>query len=224
MARDGKAIDASARHGWTIYNGRGHCMTCHAVNPTSPMFTDNLFHNIGVSAHKSDFVQLARKSLTLLQEGSTKQIDELALQTDMSELGRFLVTKRNADIGAFKTPGLRNILLTHPYFRDGSQDTLWDTIDHYNKGGVQNPFLDGGIQRLGLTEPEMDDLVAFVASLTSDQYGCGEEGIRPAKGAVADHAPATRHCCGDGARRQGAGAERVRSATSRRIRPRRIRR
>jgi cytochrome c peroxidase len=35
---------------------------------------------------------------------------------------------------------------------------------------VQNPFLDGGIQRLGLTEPEIDDLVAFLASLTSDQY------------------------------------------------------
>jgi cytochrome c peroxidase len=169
-AGDSKAIDAAARRGWTVFNGKGRCMTCHAVNPTSPMFTDNLFHNIGVSAHKSDFVQLARKSLTLLQEGDTKQIDELALQTDMSELGRFLVTKRNADIGAFKTPGLRNILLTHPYFHDGSQDTLWDTIDHYNKGGVQNPFLDGGIQRLGLTEPEIDDLVAFLASLTSDQY------------------------------------------------------
>jgi cytochrome c peroxidase len=167
---DGKALDASARRGWTVFNGKGRCMTCHAVNPTSPLFTDNLFHNIGVSAHKSDFVQLARKGLALVEKGNTKQIDELALQTDLSELGRFLVTKQTADVGAFKTPGLRNILLTHPYFHDGSQDTLWDTIDHYNKGGVQNPFLDGGIQRLGLTEPEIDDLVAFLASLTSDQY------------------------------------------------------
>ena len=145
-------------------------MTCHAVNPTSPMFTDNLFHNIGVSAHKSNFVELARKGLGLVERGNVKQIDELALQTDLSELGRFLVTKQTADVGAFKTPGLRNILLTHPYFHDGSQDTLWDTIDHYNKGGVQNPFLDGGIQRLGLTEPDIDDLVAFLAALTSDQY------------------------------------------------------
>ena len=67
------------------------------------------------------------------------------------------------------------MLLTHPYFHDGSQDTLWDTIDHYNKGGVQNPFLDGGIQRLGLTEPEIDDLVAFLASLTSDHYAAAAE-------------------------------------------------
>jgi cytochrome c peroxidase len=88
----------------------------------------------------------------------------LALQTDMSELGRFLVTKRNADVGVFKTSGLRNILLTHPYFHDGSQDTLWDTIDHYNKGGRAEPFPDGGIRRLGLSEPEIDDLVAFLVS------------------------------------------------------------
>ena len=43
-------------------------------------------------------------------------------------------------------------------------------IDHYNKGGVPNPFLDGGMQRLGLTEPEIDDLVAFLGTLTSDRF------------------------------------------------------
>jgi cytochrome c peroxidase len=62
------------------------------------------------------------------------------------------------------------VLVTPPYFHDGSQDTLWDVIDHYNKGGVQNPYLDGGIQRLGLSEAEIDDLVAFLASLTGDRY------------------------------------------------------
>jgi cytochrome c peroxidase len=53
---------------------------------------------------------------------------------------------------------------------DGSMVTLWDVVDHYNKGGVANPYLDGGIQRLGLTEPEIDDLVAFLFTLTSDKY------------------------------------------------------
>jgi cytochrome c peroxidase len=88
----------------------------------------------------------------------------------MSELGRFLVTKEPHDIGAFRTMGLRNLLVTEPYFHDGSQATLWDTIDHYNKGGVQNPYLDGGIVPLGLSEPEIDDLVAFLKSLTSPRY------------------------------------------------------
>jgi cytochrome c peroxidase len=97
-------------------------------------------------------------------------VDRAALETDMSELGRFLVTKQRNDVGAFKTSMLRNLVVTGPYFHDGSQETLWDVVDHYNKGGVQNPFLDGGIQRLGLKEAEIDDLVAFLASMTSSRY------------------------------------------------------
>jgi len=89
----------------------------------------------------------------------------------MSVLGRFLVTKKQADIASFKTPDLRNVLITGPYFHDGSQETLWDVVDHYNKGdGVQNPFLDQDIQPLALSESDIDDLVAFMASLTSADY------------------------------------------------------
>jgi cytochrome c peroxidase len=61
--------------------------------------------------------------------------------------------------------------VTGPYFHDGSMETLWDIVDHYNKGdGVTDPWLDEDIQPLALTEPEIDDLVAFLASLTSPQY------------------------------------------------------
>src|SRR6185312_3339228 len=106
----------------------------------------------------------ARKGLELVDSGDPHAVDRAALETDMSELGRFLVTKHASDVGAFKTSTLRNVLVTPPYFHDGSQATLWDVMDHYNKGGVQNPFLDGGIQRLGLSEREIDDLVAFLVS------------------------------------------------------------
>ncbi len=171
MAGDQNAISAQAKRGWAIFNGKGRCMSCHGWNPTQPMFSDNRFHNIGVSAHKSNFVPLARKALALLARGGgAQQLDELAIQTDMSGLGRFLVTKDPHDIGGFRTMGLRNLLVTQPYFHDGSQATLWDVVDHYNKGGVQNPFLDGGIVPLGLSEPEIDDLVAFLATLTSPEY------------------------------------------------------
>jgi cytochrome c peroxidase len=89
----------------------------------------------------------------------------------MSALGRFLVSKKEADTASFKTPGLRNLLLTGPYFHDGSQETLWDVLDHYNKGdGIQNPWLDQDMQPLALTEKEIDNVVAFLASLTSDDY------------------------------------------------------
>ncbi|HTW88921.1 MAG TPA: cytochrome c peroxidase [Candidatus Binataceae bacterium] len=171
MAGDQQALTAQQLRGWAIYNGKGRCMSCHGWNPTQPMFSDNRFHNIGVSAHKSDFVVLARKGLAVIAHGGgAEDIDKLAIQTDMSELGRFLVTKQPHDIGAFRTMDLRNLFVTEPYFHDGSQTTVWDTLDHYNKGGVQNPFLDGGIVPLGLSEPEIDDLAAFLLSLTSARY------------------------------------------------------
>jgi cytochrome c peroxidase len=60
---------------------------------------------------------------------------------------------------------------TGPNFHDGSMQTLWDVVDHYNKGdGASDPWLDEDIQPLALTEPEIEDLVAFLASLTSPQY------------------------------------------------------
>ena len=81
-----------------------------------------------------------------------------------------MVTKQPHDIGAFRTMDLRNLVVTEPYFDDGSQITLWDVGDYFNKGGVQDPYLDRGIVPLGLTEPEIDELVAFLASLTSPEY------------------------------------------------------
>ena len=86
-------------------------------------------------------------------------------------LGRFLVTREEADVAFFKTPTLRNVLVTAPYFHDGSMETLSDAVDHYNKGdGLKDPWLDDDIEPLALTENEIDDLVAFMASLTSPEY------------------------------------------------------
>ena len=167
---DEKAIDAAARRGWGLFNGKGRCSDCHAFSTVSPLFSDQKFHNIGIAAHKTDFIDLARKAAATVRAGDLKQVDELAIQTHFSELGRFLVTKQANDIGAFKTPGLRNVALTAPYMHDGSLETLWDVMDHYNKGGVPNPNLDGGMQRLGLAEAEIDDMVAFLGTLTSTRF------------------------------------------------------
>jgi cytochrome c peroxidase len=170
IAGDEKAMSASARRGWTLFNGKGRCNTCHAGNAVAPLFSDQKFHNIGIAAHKTNFVTLAREALGVVRTGDQKQIDELAIGSKYTELGRFLVTKHENEIGAFKTSTLRNIVFTGPYMHDGSLKTLWDVMDHYNKGGVANPFLDGGMQRLGLTEPEIDDMVAFLGSLTDRAF------------------------------------------------------
>ena len=170
IAGDAKALGAAAKRGWSLFNGKGRCNNCHGFSTTNPLFSDHKFHNIGIAAHKTDFVARARKAAGVVRTGDLKQIDELALETDFSELGRFLVTKNLGDIGAFKTPTLRNIAATGPYMHDGSLATLWDVMDHYNKGGVPNPYLDGGMQRLGLTETEIDEMVAFLESLTSPRF------------------------------------------------------
>ena len=174
IAGDKNAIDDSAKRGWELFNIQARCNKCHALTDTErdvTVFTDNDFHNIGIGIIRHNVVALARQAEQLINSGDKAAVDRAAIQTDMSALGRFLITKQEKDIASFKTPDIRNVLVTGPYFHDGSQETLWDVIDHYNKGdGLQNPYLDEDIQPLALTETDIDDLVAFLASLTSATY------------------------------------------------------
>ena len=174
IAGDNKAIDSSAQRGWTLFNGKARCHLCHALTDTKPdptLFTDNDFHNIGIGIIRHNVVALAQKARREIASGQLEQVDTAAINSELSVLGRYLLTKNIADTAAFKTPDLRNVIVTAPYFHDGSQQTLWDVVDHYNKGdGIKNPWLDADMQPLALTEPEIDDLVAFMASLTSSQY------------------------------------------------------
>lgn len=170
VAGDESALSADAQAGWALFNGKARCVTCHPVSPSTPLFTDDKFHNIGVAARHQDFEGKAREALALLAEDSSAEaLDRLALETALGELGRFLVTRNYSDLGAFRTPQLRNAGVTAPYMHDGSLATLWDVMDHYNKGGEENPFLDGGMVPLELTEEEIDQVVAFLFSLTSER-------------------------------------------------------
>jgi cytochrome c peroxidase len=174
IAGEKNAIDASAKRGWALFTGRGRCTTCHALTRGQPdvtTFTDHRFHNIGVMIVRADTAAVARQAEQVVTPGDMGAVDRTAIQSALSLLGRFLVTRQDADIGAFKTPGLRNLLMTEPYFHDGSHPTLWDVIDHYNKGGdLNDPFLDRDMRPLALKEAEIDDLVTFLASLTSSNY------------------------------------------------------
>jgi cytochrome c peroxidase len=174
MAGDTNAMDDSAKRGWKLFNSKARCNQCHALSedkldPTYLMDKD--FHNIGIAIVRHNVVAEACKAEQQIDSGNLIDVDRAAIQSDMSVLGRFLVTKKEADIASFKTPGLRNVLVTAPYFHDGSQATLWDVLDHYNKGdGIRDPWLDQDIEPLALSEAEMDEVVAFLASLTSSQY------------------------------------------------------
>src|SRR5438128_10271729 len=180
IAGDSTAIDGAARRGWELFNTRARCNKCHALteeNRDTTYFTDNDFHNIGIGIIRHDVVALACQAEQLINSGDATTVDHAAIQTNMSALGRFLITKKDADIASFKTPDLRNVLITAPYLHDGSQETMWDVMDHYNKGdGIHNPYLDEDMQPLALSEGEIDDVVALLATLTSAQYT--EQGVK----------------------------------------------
>lgn len=166
------AMSEDAKAGFALFQGKARCNACHQMSSSSPIGSDNRFHNIGVSARHADFNQLATQALAALgKDGSEESIDRLALSTNLSELGRFVVTRNRADIGSFKTSQVRNVGVTAPYMHDGSLATLWDVMDHYNKGGEANLYLDGGMEPLALSEREIDQVVAFLFALTDDRLG-----------------------------------------------------
>jgi cytochrome c peroxidase len=164
-AGDKTAMSAAAQRGWELWNGKARCNTCHPFGDATPNFSDNKFHNIGVAAKGRDFAGLARKAAAVVDP------QQLAFDADFTELGRYVVTKQPKDIGAFKTSGLRDVALTAPYLHDGSEKTLLDVVNFYDKGGEPNPYLDGGIVPLKLTDQEKQDLVAFMEALTGEGAG-----------------------------------------------------
>ena len=104
-------------------------------------FSDEKFHNIGIG-----------------------------WDTNTVDLGRYMVTKNPEDVGAFKTPTLREISRTAPYMHDGRFKTLADVVEFYNGGGIKNPNLDNTIIPLELTEQEKGDLVEFLRSLKGEGW------------------------------------------------------
>jgi cytochrome c peroxidase len=83
-----------------------------------------------------------------------------------ADQGRFAFVKVAAMKGAFKTPTLREIEMTAPYFHDGSASTLREVVDYYDKGGVDRSNVSADIKPLNLSEQDKTDLVAFLRSLT----------------------------------------------------------
>jgi cytochrome c peroxidase len=85
------------------------------------------------------------------------------------DLGRFTVTKLEKDTGAFKTPTLRDIARSAPYFHDGSVATLEEAVKLMVGGGKDNPFLDKvNLQKADLTAAEVADLIEFLKSLSEN--------------------------------------------------------
>ncbi|HEB49656.1 MAG TPA: cytochrome-c peroxidase [Desulfobulbus sp.] len=174
---DTTAMSESAIRGLQVFLGPGRCVSCHTITDTHALFTDNRFHNLGVGfdSISKDLKEMATAFTKAKKEGTNVDIAVLT-NGNTSELGRFAITGQWRDIGAFKTPGLRNVAVTDPYMHDGSLETLDDVVEFYNLGGRMdesepiNSFQSGGIRPLNLSDRQKDDLVEFLRALTSPEY------------------------------------------------------
>jgi cytochrome c peroxidase len=105
-----------------------------------PIYTDSLFHNTGLEHGKP-----------------------------LRDPGRFNVTKEPKDTGAFKTPTLRSVAISGPYFHDGSAATLEEAVRYMASGGKPDPNKDALLLPADLTDAEIAQLLAFLRALTSDE-------------------------------------------------------
>lgn len=88
---------------------------------------------------------------------------------DTSDIGRAKIEPNNPKaLHAFKTPGLRNTVYRAPYMHNGSVQTLADVIVHYEHGGIARPSLSEKMKAFSLTSNELDDLTAFIKTLTAE--------------------------------------------------------
>lgn len=110
-----------------------------AVCHSAPNFTDNGFHNLGLASFGEE----------------------------NPDLGRYTQRPLRLMKGAFKTPTIRDITLSAPYFHDGSAETLMEVVEHYAIGGVVKENRSPNMKTLNLSQQEKEDIVAFMESLTT---------------------------------------------------------
>lgn len=144
-AGDQDAVSDDVKKGHRLFFGNAFCNNCHK----GPNLTDSEFHNLGVGWDETT-------------------------QT-FADQGRYAVTKKESDKGAFKTPSIRDVSKRAPYMHDGSVKTLREVVELYTKGGIPNPHLDRKIDRrfaeiLDLSEEQINQLVAFMEALDGEGY------------------------------------------------------
>ncbi|MEE4250258.1 MAG: MbnH family di-heme enzyme [Alcanivoracaceae bacterium] len=163
---DGSALSESAKNGMALFfSEQLECFHCHggynftdSVQDRTMFLVDRPFHNTGLY-----------------------NIDGLGAYPEPNT-GVHEITSRPQDMGRFRAPSLRNIAVTAPYMHDGSVATLEDAIRNYAAGGRNltagpnagdgrmNPYKDGFISGFSITDDEINDLIAFLQSLTDDQF------------------------------------------------------
>jgi len=174
MEGSSDALSASAIRGLHLFEGKAGCSSCHSQSDRPAKFSDGSYHHSGVSLSADDVAALPR----LVDAMLAIPIDRIGIavtqDSHLASLGRFAVTRDPKDIGAFKTPSLRNVALTGPYMHDGSVPTLEKAVDIeiYYRSLSTGTVVD-------LTATDRTDIIAFLRSLTNDAYLGTENRAKP---------------------------------------------
>ncbi len=158
---------AAAKRGLKIFIGRGNCSVCHV----GPSFTNGEFADVGVkffvapgrvdSGRHAGIGKVKASPFNLLGRYNDDAKRTTAIGTRHVEL-------QHRNFGEFRVPSLRNVALTAPYMHDGSLSGLREVVKHYSELDESRLHADGEkvLRPLKLTEQEVDDLVAFLETLS----------------------------------------------------------
>jgi cytochrome c peroxidase len=165
MVGDDQAMTASAIRGAKLFVGKAACNECHR----GPTFTDYKFHNIGCPQQGQNVPVVDMGRFTGIGSVKSDIFNRAGeFSDDVDDRHLVALDAADVDVGAFKTPTLRNVSRTAPYMHDGVYTDLWDVVNHYNFGGSTGSY--SGIKEVTITpllldEREMGDLVEFLRSL-----------------------------------------------------------
>ncbi|MFQ5652562.1 MAG: cytochrome-c peroxidase [bacterium] len=172
MQGDKSALSEDAIKGMELFKGKAGCLQCH----NGPLLTDQKYYNLGVPENPV-FEEDALKQITFRFEQYAKGVSEEIYHKTKTDLGLYYRSKRNQDMGKFRTPSLRYLVYTPPYMHNGTMWSLEEVIDFYNKGGGEDQIektlghrtKTDLVKPLGLTDEEKAQLVAFLESLSGEE-------------------------------------------------------
>jgi cytochrome c peroxidase len=161
IAGNEQALSLDAQRGLSLFAGPAGCAKCHLLTGLPAPFTDSAFHSAAWPVAGTQLV--ASAMATLSQLGTSPAAIDALLKSDsaLSNLGRYIVTRDPADVGAFRTPSLRNVALTAPYMHDGSVATISQAVDIELRTRASTA---AGRDRW--SERDKLDLLAFLDALT----------------------------------------------------------
>lgn len=157
-------MSAAAVRGAKLFVGKAACDECHR----GPTFSDQRFHNIGCPQEGENVPYEDAGRFSGIADVKSDIFNRAGAFSDAVDDSHLKMTQSEIDLGAFKTPSLRNIARTAPYMHNGVYSDLWEVVNHYNFGGATGSYLgqkEVTLSPLLLDDRELGDLVEFLRSL-----------------------------------------------------------